>query len=91
MKMVSGEWGPVQSMPSAAGLFDGGRDDGGVLAAEEVVLAGVGVEAADGDAGWALQHELQGSVAEFDGADDALLVEFAGLFEGDVGGDVYGG
>ena len=41
-----------------AGLFDGGGDDGGVLGAEEVVLAGVGIEAADGDAGWALQHEL---------------------------------
>ena len=33
----------------------------------------------------------EGCVAEFDGADDALLVELAGLFEGDVSGDVYGG
>ena len=47
--MASGEWGPVQSRPRRARFFDGGGDDLGVLAAEEIVLAGVRVEAANSD------------------------------------------
>ncbi len=34
---------------------------------------------------------MHGFGAEFDGADDAVFIEVAGLFERDVGGDVDGG
>ena len=91
MKMASGECGPVQSKPRRAGFFDRGGDDFGVLPAEEVVLAGVRVEAADADARRAAEHEAHGFGAELDGADDAAAVEVAGLLERDVRGDVDGG
>ena len=61
------------------------------MAAEEVVFAGVRIKSADTNPGWAAEHEAHGFAAELDGADDARLLETAGLIERDVGGDVYGG
>ncbi len=40
--------------------------------------------------GGTLQHEAESSFAQLDGADDALLLQLAGFFEGDVSGYVHG-
>ena len=69
--MVSGATGPSQSMPTRAAGFDRRKDELLVLCAEEAVFAGVGIEAADGDARARLAEQLHCFVAEFDGADDA--------------------
>jgi hypothetical protein len=87
--MVSGECGPEQSMPSARAHRWRG-DDGGILRTEESVLAGMGIEAADGDAGSAAAHPQKRVVAQSDGLDDARAVELAGLLEGNVRADVDG-
>ena len=53
---------------------DGGRDDFQVFGAEQAVLAGVGVKAADGDARLVEAQEAHGVATQLDGAQDALLV-----------------
>ena len=50
MKTVSAGKGPLQSMPRAAAFATAGRDDLDLLAAEEAVLAAVGIERRDRDA-----------------------------------------
>ena len=72
-------------------FVDGGSDDLGILVPEEVVFAGVGIQAADGDARCMLEHQAHRLGAEFDGAHDALLLDFARLLERDVSGDMDGG
>ena len=49
MNTVSGANGPRASMPSAARRRDGRRDDPDLLVAEQAALAGVRVQAGDGD------------------------------------------
>ena len=71
-----------------ARFLDGGRDDFGVLPAEEAMLAGMGIEAADRDARRAAAHPKQRIVAELDGANDVRAVETAGLLKRNVRADV---
>ena len=73
-----------------ASFCDGGSDDFGVLPAEEAVLAGMRIEAANGDARRAAAHPVQRVVAELDGANDARAVEMAGLLERNMRADVNG-
>src|SRR6185312_7743741 len=62
-----------------AGFGHRRSDELGVLRAKDAVLAGVGVESADADAGWTLPHPPESLVAKLDGANDAVLVEVAGV------------
>ncbi len=71
----------------AGGDLDGGGDDAGFFVAEEAALAGVGVQAADGDAGALDSEPAAGVVSEVDGVEDPADGEdIAHLHEGEVGG-----
>lgn len=71
----------------AAG-FDCGLNELTVFGAEESVLACVGIEAADGDAGMRFAEEFHGLVAKLDGADDAVGVEITSFAQCDVSRDM---
>jgi hypothetical protein len=70
------------------GHHDGGFDDAFFLIAELAVFGGVGVEAADGDAGVVdAEPFLEGGVGEVEGVEDGADFEFvAELEEGFVDG-----
>ena len=66
-----------------ARLLDGGGDDGGILRAEESMLAGMRIEAADGDARGAAAHPQERVVAEPDGLDDTRAIVAGRLARGE--------
>ena len=67
----------------ATGL-DRGTDEPFIFFPEESVLSGMGVEPADRDARTLVAEQLHRIVAEQDGADDTVGVEFAGLAQADL-------
>ncbi len=80
---VGGE-GAVGVDAVLAGHEDGGLDDAFFLVAELAVFAGVGVEAADGDAGFFDAEPIdEGGVGEVDGVEDGA--DFEGVAEVEEG------
>ena len=88
-KRVGGEGALDEPAFLLAGL-NGGLDFGGFFAAaEEAVLAGVGIDAADADAGVGDAGVFEGEVGAGDGAFDEGGVDAVdGVEQADVGGDV---
>src|SRR5581483_6971900 len=75
--------------PACAAGFDRGKNEALVFPAEEPVLAGVRVEAANSDSRLRLAEKLHGLVTKLNGADDAGGVEIAGFAQADVRGDMH--
>ncbi len=71
-----------------AGRLDCGQDAALVFIAEKAVLAGVRIEAADGDARTLVAEKPHRFIAEFDGAQDTFDRGVTCLAKRDVGGDV---